>query len=232
MNLEDLRRDLNYAGLSGTAFDLAYRLTNKCAPFMILKLMKITMETMNRALVALPAGLQVAFPEEADLRRYARDSANDLTDAFLDQALAKGDRCYAILDGDVLASYGWYSRDDTHITDELVLRFSREWLYMYKAYTMPRYRGLRLNAIGMAALLDEGRRLGLRGLVSFVEANNYSSLNSGYRMGYQDVGRIVALKALGQYWIHVDRACGTYGFAVTSLEPQRLPRMAGAKGLP
>ena len=28
---------------------------------------------------------------------------------FLDEALAKGDKCYAILDGSVVAAYGWYA---------------------------------------------------------------------------------------------------------------------------
>jgi hypothetical protein len=232
MKLEDLRRDIRNAGLSGTAFDLGYRLINRCAPFMMLKMMGITMATLNRRILALPPGYRTAFPDQAELRRYAQDPAYDMTDAFLDQALAKGDRCYAILEGDTLASYGWYSLDDTHITGELSLRFSREWMYMYKGYTLPRYRGLRFHAVGMAALLDEASRLGLRGLLCFVEANNYSSLKSAYRLGYRDVGMIVTLKALGQYWVRIDHACATHGFAVTSLEPQPLPAMGSVKSLP
>src|SRR5262249_54137505 len=148
-----------------------YRLTNKGVPFMMLKMMSITMETVNRALLVLPQGHRAAFLDEPDLRRYAQDPAYEMTDTFLDQALAKGDRCYAILEDDILASYGWYSRGDTHITDELVLRFNPEWIYMYKGYTLPRYRGLRLHGICMVKALDEHTRLGLRGIVGFVEAN-------------------------------------------------------------
>ena len=52
---------------------------------------------------------------------------------------------------------------------------------------------------------------GARGLVSFVEANNFSSLKSCYRMGYVKVGSIVALRVPGRYVIRVGRGCAPLG---------------------
>jgi hypothetical protein len=231
MNLGDLRRDLKNAGLAGLCYDVGYRALNRAAPFMVLKMMRITLAEADPRFLELQPGHRAVFLDEPALRRYALDPAHELTQAFLDQALAKGDRCFAILDGDVLASYGWYSGAETQITEELMLRFDPRWIYMYKGFTLPAYRGLRLHGICMVSALREYTRLGLRGIVGFVEANNYSSLKSGYRMGYADIGRVTALKALRRYWIHLDRGCRNFGLTVTSCAPEPLPQTSGVKGL-
>ena len=58
------------------------------------------------------------------------------TSAFLDMALAKGDECYGFFDGEVLASYGWYSRRPTEMdAPGFEFRFDPRFIYMYKGYT-------------------------------------------------------------------------------------------------
>lgn len=93
----------------------------------------------------------------------------EMNERFLRGALAKNDRCYGILHGQTLASYGWYSTEPTTaLTDDLVLSFDSRWVYMYKGFTHEQFRGQRLHAAGMAQALheyqDEGRgRKVLRG---------------------------------------------------------------------
>ena len=158
------------------------------------------------------------------MREYARDPLNEMNDQFLDNALAKGDRCFAILDGDILASYGWYSNNATSISDELVFRFSADWIYMYKGFTRSDYRGLRLHALGMALALREYSKYGFRGIVSNVEANNYNSLKSVHRMGYHDIDKILALKLFGKYWIRTGQRCKSYGIELLVSNGIRQPR--------
>jgi len=54
---------------------------------------------------------------------------------------ARGDRCYALFDGELLAAYGWYSDLPTPIDEHFVLHFDRTYTYMYGVgYTLPAYR--------------------------------------------------------------------------------------------
>jgi hypothetical protein len=56
--------------------------------------------------------------------------------------------------------------------------------FMYKGFTRPEYRGQRLHAVAMANALMECAKEGRRGLVCFVEANNFNALKSCYRMAW------------------------------------------------
>src|SRR5256885_4525514 len=56
--------------------------------------------------------------------------AGEMSRAFVDQALAKGDECVGIFDGDMLTSIGWYARTPTPVTDSLSLRFDPSWTYI------------------------------------------------------------------------------------------------------
>lgn len=211
MNITDIRRNMQNSGVIGVAGDLVYRAINRVTPLMVLRIVQLTPERADHSAFASSNNYRFMAMDEPQLRRYASDPSLELTDSFLEGALAKGDRCYAILDGDVLASYGWYSNKETSIDDALALRFDRDWIYMYKGYTDPAYRGQRLHAIGMFRALQAWCEEGFRGLVSYVEANNFSSLKSCYRMGYVDIGNIFAWKVFGKYRIHVDRSCRSSG---------------------
>lgn len=116
----------------------------------------------------------------------ARTHANthELSAAFLRRAELRGDRCYAMFDGDALASYGWYSDLPCEIEIEhLVLHFDPSYTYMYKGYTVPAYRGARLHAVGMCQALRAFTAEGRAGLISYVQSNNFASLRSAARMG-------------------------------------------------
>lgn len=88
---------------------------------------------------------------------------------------------------------------------------------MYKGYTHHNYRGQRLHAIGMTRALAEYLKRGFEGLVSYVEATNYSSLKSVYRMGYRDFGKIYVFRIFGKYLIHSSKGCKKYGFGIEKL---------------
>ncbi len=170
---------------------------------------------VNPAFFDLDPRYSAAFLDEPALRRFARDEVYDLSNEFLDEALARGDRCYAILDGATAASFGWYARRPTQIERGLYLHFDPRSVYMYKGFTHGAYRGRRLHAIGMTRALAHVLSEGADGIVSYVDAANTSSLRSCYRMGYEDVGRIYVARFLDHAFALTDAGCRAHGIRVT-----------------
>jgi hypothetical protein len=113
-----------------------------------------------------------------------------------------------------VVAYGWYSNQPTDI-DGLELHFSPDYMYMYSGYTHPRVRGLRLHAIGMNRALAAYLERGHKGLISYVESHNYRSLQSVYRMGYEDIGRVVILKLGKLPLMFASRGCREHDFVIT-----------------
>ena len=193
-----IRKSVATIGIASTMHDLALRAANRV---LVLKFLKgMTVERVHAEFLVCPEPYRPMFLDERMLREFGRDPANDMPKGFLEEALSKGDECYGILAGDTLAAYGWYSRGPTRIDPpELVLRPGDRYIYMYKGFTHPGHRGRRLHAIGMTMALHHYLVKGFRGLVSYVESNNFSSLTSVLRMGYEIFGTVCVLKIFGAY---------------------------------
>lgn len=215
-----VRSNINSFGFLNTIYDLFYKIANRILLFRVLKCMVISVVDPNYLKSA--GQYQYLFLDTETLYKFAQYPEYDLSEAFLLHAQERGDECYAILDGNKLASYGWYSNRPVRVIFEggeqeeesMCLHFSDQYVYMYKGYTHTAYRGQRLHAIGMTRALEAYLRRGFKGLVSYVEANNYSSLKSVYRMGYRDFGKIHVFRILGKYLIHNSRGCKEYGFKI------------------
>lgn len=180
----------------------------------------LVIETVNEKCLSLPPQFRFERMEPPELLRFAKNFDYELTPRFLQSSAEKGDECYAIMDGDSLASYGWYSRRPTLLdNEELILRFGSGYVYMYKGFTVSAYRGQRLHAIGMTRSLAAYKARGFKGLVSYVESNNFDSLRSCYRMGYEDCGQMRVLRIGGKYFFRRQPSCEQYGLAV-EINPQ------------
>ena len=173
----------------------------------------VYIEVPALAFLARPAGYTAEFLTTAQLREYAKDPRTEMADAFLDQALARGDQCYGIRDGETLAAYGWYSSGGTPTgIADFEVSFDADWVYMYKGFTDTRYRGQRLHAIGMTRALQHYRSLRYRGLVSYVEAQNFDSLKSCFRMGYRLFGSVYVVGLFGRSFAFSSPGCRRFGF--------------------
>ena len=151
-------------------------------------------DSPDPAFLGLDSPYQAGFLDADVLRRYAGHPEYDLTETFLGRAAAVNDECFAIRAGDVLAAYGWYSSSANRFSDQLTLHFDPRWVYMYRGFTHPAYRGQRLHAIGMTMALAAYRSRGFEGLLTCVEHSNSASLRSCVRMGYRAFGRIYAVQ--------------------------------------
>jgi hypothetical protein len=154
----------------------------------------VYIDTPDPTFLSVDAKYQAGFIDAETIQRYAAQPEYDMPETFLRRALAVDDECFAILHGEALAAYGWYSTSANHFSDDLTLHFSPEWVYMYRGFTHPAYRGHRLHAIGMTMALGAYRARGFNGLVSIVDAHNDASLKSCYRMGYREFGTIYAVR--------------------------------------
>ncbi|MDB4939408.1 MAG: family acetyltransferase, partial [Labilithrix sp.] len=193
---------------------LTKRGVSKIVPFNLLRTMKLRLDRVDPKFLQIPTGYVGRMLESSELAPWSGDPRYELDEAFLASATKRGDRCYAITFGDELASYGWYSKHPTRIADGLDLHFDPSWVYMFKGFTLPAHRGKRLHALGMARALEVYVKEGSRGIVSYVESNNFASLKSCYRMGYEDIGTIFVSTVRGRLMTTASRGCKSYGLRV------------------
>jgi hypothetical protein len=210
MNWAAIPQEVAVDGTLGVAGEFAQR-----------ALSRFTRISVLRVLVLERAALRLPPPSAADswrhavltddaLEQYAQDAVNDLPPAFIAAARAKGDRCFGVFDGDVLASYIWCSVRATEIQPGLVTSFDPQWTYTYKAFTVPAYRGRRLHAHVKAVALSDPLYRYSRGALSCVEMTNVASMRSLARMGAVCEGTVLAAYALGRYWTRRSERCRHY----------------------
>jgi hypothetical protein len=225
--LETFARKVKRHGAGATAYEAAVRALGAVADFKVLRGVFVTHP--EPAFLECPYDARLIDGQE--LHEFARDPANEMSRDFLDAALARGDQCYGIVDRGRLAAYGWYAFGPTPIgIPGMLLHFRRGYVYMYKGFTAKPYRGKRLHAIGMMLALNEYRNQGFKGLVAYVESNNFDSLKSCYRMGYKTCGRIRVLRLANRYFIHSGQGCTDYGLELqpNSLQPRVSPMSCGS----
>jgi len=224
-----VRSSVATLGLAQTLHDLGLRAANRVLLIKILRVMAV--ERVHAGFLICPEPYRPMFLDMKTLRELCRDPANDISEIFLEEALSKGDECYGILAGGTLASYGWYSRRPTRIDPpELELHPGDRYVYMYKGFTHPGHRGRRLHAIGMTLALQHYLAQGFRGLVSYVESNNFSSLNSVFRMGYETFGAVYVLKIFGVYLRHASAGCRRRGVRIEPAVPGSMSRTGALAG--
>ncbi len=199
-------------GWRPTAYLLMIRFVTLFGLFKILRGMLLL--KVNSTYLDCPPQYTCGFLSQTQLRNYAQDPENEMGADFLSEALNKGDRCYAILDGDKLAAYSWYSHQQTRIDPaDIILDFDPHYVYMYKGLTKPEYRGQRLYLIGMNRALQWFlQRSDVRGMISYVESTNFESLRACKRLGSQIFGSTYLLRLMGRYLLLATPSCRQYGF--------------------
>ena len=216
------RRDVETFGFSKSFYNFSLKAINRFVFFKIL--ICVFIDVADPRYMGDENKYRYNFLGSDTLMDLAKDKDNGLSLSFVHEALEKGDECYGILDGNSMASFGWYSNKPTFVSfgpaendrESLWLQFAADYIYMYNGYTPKNYRGQRLHAIGMTRALKAYLDRGYKGLVSYVEANNFASLNSCYRMGYKDLGKIYILKIFGKHFIAHSKSCRQYEFRLVT----------------
>lgn len=219
MSSISLIRRVRRHGLWNTLQELALRFAAKALGVRVLR--GLVLET-TPAQPEVPAGLAHGFQAPRALRRFASDPANEMSPFFVADAVARGDRCYAICNGPMPVFTSWYSRRPTAIgTAGLVLHFDPQYVYMYKAYTQPAHRGQRLYQAAVSRVFAHFAAKGARGFLSYVDATNLASLKSLRRMGYRVFGSIYVVRLFGRHFTFATSGCTPFGFRLESRAPRR-----------
>jgi hypothetical protein len=200
-------------GPAAALHDLQLRAVNRAVSFQILKGMTAVLPDIDKRMLSAP-GFEARFASREEmLAAAARPEIGDEMSAdFVASAMDRGDECFALFEGGEVASFGWYSTRPTPIASDLLLHFDPVWVYMYKGYTLPAYRGKRLHGIGMSMALEAYTERGSRGLISYVKSNNFQSLRSIHRMGYRVFGDVYVLRTFGRVLTWSTPGCQPYGF--------------------
>jgi len=194
-----------------------YLVARKAIDVKILKGITAEMADIDLSLLdAAPFEGRMATRDELQRAASVPEWGEELSADFVDRALAKGDECFALFEGPTLASFGWYSRKPTEVTTRHELHFDPAWVYMYKGFTLPAYRGKRLHGVGMSLACRAYTDAGQRGLISYVEFNNLQSLRSVERMGYRVFGNLYLTRVGGRERAWASPGCRPYQFR---LEP-------------
>jgi hypothetical protein len=210
----DLQQDVKTYGLGSTFSKASVQTVRKLIEFRSLTC--VVIDVVNADFLKTDGRYTCTFLTPDRILELAKHSENDLTPIFLDEVLAKNDECYAILDGNTLASYGWYASTPTNLNCGLRITFAPQYAYMHHGHTLDAYRGQRLHAVGMTRALQEYLTRGYKGLVSIVDTDNLASLKSCYRMGYRKFGTIYVTRMFDRYnyrWLS-SPGCQAYAFGL------------------
>jgi hypothetical protein len=228
--LARLREEARSFGWSPVMRANAVRMARRLAALRFLKC--IVIQKVAAKVVETEPRYECRFLSPAELRALAPNGACELDEEFLALAAKNGDECFGILDGATLAAYGWYTHGATEIAPGFWLEFDPRYVYMYKGFTARAYRGQRLHAVGMGRALNEYLARGYEGIVSYVDAENLSSLKSCYRMGYRDFGMVALADWPVGKWARESAGCAQYKFQVKTSLPERAAEVEVREPLP
>ncbi len=151
----------------------------------------------------------------------------DMTDNFVAGALANGERCFAVLDGDYVAHFSWYSRiSPTRMNDHWTLHFDESCVYIYYVYTDPKYRGQKLMPYALSRAIAKS---GAGCAVAFVESSNYASLNTFFAMGFKEFARIYIARIFGKPLMFHGAGALRFGFRVEPTNAQLVRALSDAR---
>ena len=156
-----------------------------------------------RALPAQASGpareVDVRLLEREELRRYSREGAYEISAAFVDGLAGRDDLCFGAFAAGRLAAYRFFALRPTAIDAHLRFHFPPRWIYAYKAFTLPAWRGHRLHReLFVRSLPELGRWLGglepPLGFVTLVMSDNPSSAAALGRLGFAPVASFPVLR--------------------------------------
>jgi hypothetical protein len=156
-----------------------------------------------------------------DLYKASRDMPDQLSAEFIDASLCRGDVCTAAFDGLEMVAFSWFSFSCAPGQDGTWVDFDKPYRYIYKSYTRPDYRGMRLQP-PLLFLLD-GAHLdrGYTHTIAYVESHNYASIATGVAAGAKWVGYAGYVRCFGRVFPFRTRGTKRHTLRFLPSEPSR-----------
>jgi hypothetical protein len=173
----------------------------------------------ERATAAAPAPFEVRVLDRSDLARYRGEPLYGISARFLDGIAARDDLCVAAFSGNQLVSYRFFAAQATDIDAHLRFHFPPGWVYAYKAFTHPAWRGRRLHRqVFLRSLPEVSRWLpgspGPLGFVTLVLSDNDASAKALARVGFAPFSSFSVLRVFSRPRL-VDPADDAMEFRIT-----------------
>jgi GNAT superfamily N-acetyltransferase len=160
------------------------------------------------------ADLEARFLTSEEIVRFASADRDRYSSAFAADALARGDRCFGIIEGGRLVCYCWYAAAAAPVFDDIEVAVDRPFIYGYNAFTDPAHRGRGLHVFGVSAAASQLRPEGFTGITAYIEADNVAPLMSARKMGEEFIGLVFLYRAFGSVHWFATPGCHTIGFEV------------------
>jgi hypothetical protein len=141
------------------------------------------------AVAELSVPIAVRQLQRSEIQRYSYEAVYNFSLRFLKGIASRDDLCFGAFAGDKLVSYCFFAAMPTDIDADLRFHFPQRWIYVYKAFTHPAWRGRRLQQqVFLRALPGvSGWLSGLSqpaGFVTLVMTDNVPSLSAFARLGF------------------------------------------------
>jgi RimJ/RimL family protein N-acetyltransferase len=140
-----------------------------------------------------------------ELAAFAQDPIYYIDSALVVGVRSESERCFAALEGDRLIAFACYTLGPVPPEQAAgtALAFPRDVAYLSYCFTLPEFRGARLNGLVMRLALQELAQRSVTKVVAIVGWTNWASLRCCRRLGYRDVGHMLTIggrtRAIGVY---------------------------------
>lgn len=216
MNVQQLYSTLKEThrrfGLQATATLVLQRIGQRLCHLQAIHIVWLA-DDNHRTVASTSDRYQFRFLTETEVAELVLDPEMEIDDQFVSLIASGRHHCFAAIDQDRVAAYGWYSLQE--IEPEhcfgFGMSFPQNAAYMYKGFTHPDYRGQRLHGILMEQARRELHRWGVSALVSTIDWTNSASLKSSFRIGYQSLGRHIRFSIFGRQFVFTPSKARDYG---------------------
>ena len=159
-------------------------------------------------------GFEVRFLTPDEIVHFASDEGYRYSRAFASEAMARGDRCFGILDRGRLVCYCWYTCAAAPVFEDIEVLVDPPFIYGYNAYTDQAYRGRGLHVLGIDGASSELRREGFTAITAYIESDNLAPLMAARKMGERFVGFVVLFRAFRRFRWFATSGCRKAGLRV------------------
>jgi len=136
--------------------------------------------------------------ERSELARLSAAGFSGISQKFLGGIERTPDVCFGAFAGEALVSYVFFApASPIPIDARLQFAFPADWIYVYKAFTEPAWRGKRLLH---QVLTHAMTRLGPHRFVTLVVAGNQASRKAFERCGFRPAQRFPVWRVLSRPW--------------------------------
>jgi GNAT superfamily N-acetyltransferase len=163
--------------------------------------------------------LSIKVVEEYELARASSDPQLELRRDFVVSAIQRGDVAVGVFESGRLIAFIWLALCPTPNGADVLVDFPPRHRYTYNAFTLPAYRGRRLQSALMAFVDEMALQSGCTHAINIIATHNYSSLASNRARGNPRVGYVAAVRLAGR--VFTFRSPGARGVGV-SFRPIRL----------